>query len=108
ADFCRENDRDRLFRGIFGRLVGMRAAPCVHSGAIAINGRAPGAPCLLESIEYSRCGGIRHGINRRAAPHHYSLRHRETESDIAANCLFRVAASVRLAAYNRPESDPLA
>src|SRR5204863_1002860 len=36
ADLDRKDDRDGLFRGIFRRLVGMGAAPCIDSRAIAI------------------------------------------------------------------------
>src|SRR5947209_5662017 len=91
ADLRGEDDRDCLLRGIFGRLVRMGAAPCFHSGTIAVDRREPGPPRSVECFKYGRCGGVRHRINRRAAPHHYSLRCRKTESVIAANCLFHSA-----------------
>src|SRR5690242_20511572 len=88
ADLGGEDDRNRLLRGIFRRLVRMGTAPCFDSGAIAIDRGKPGPPRFVERLKYGRCGGVRHRINRRAAPHHYSLRCRKTESVIAANCLF--------------------
>src|SRR5438552_18498699 len=52
----------------------MGTAPCIDSRAIAIDGLQARLACLLESLEDGRCGGIRHRINCRTAPHHYSLR----------------------------------
>ena len=87
ADLDGEDDRDRLFRGIFRRLVGMGTAPCIDSRAIAIDGLQSRLSCLLESLEDGRCGGIRHRINCRTAPHHYSFRCSKSTTAIVINCL---------------------
>src|SRR5437764_852779 len=93
ADLDREDDRDRLLCGIFGRLIGVGAAPCIDSGAVAINGWQARVARLLERVQDGRGGTIRHWINCRAAPHHHSLQYSEFATAIAINvCFIRPSA----------------